>query len=155
MTKVGLISDTHDHLAPEALEALEGCQYILHAGDLTHPKILLELEEIAPVTMVRGNCDWGFWAEEYPGQETITIEGVQIQIIHNVDYLQLDERTQIVVYGHTHRARQHFGGDVLYINPGSASEPRGGEDPSVAILTIDGSKYSIEEKSWDALRFRW
>ena len=147
MIKIGLISDTHDRLNPQTAEIFRGCQHIIHAGDLTSPFIMDELELIAPVTAARGNCDFGYWARTIPAAVTAKFEDVQIQVIHNVNYLTLEPDTKIVIYGHTHRARQHWGGDVLYINPGSASEPRYSQHPSVAVLTVDGAKFSVEEFS--------
>lgn len=151
MIKIGLISDTHDYLNPQIADIFQNCQHIVHAGDLTSPSIIDELELIAPVTIARGNCDFGYWARTIPVAVTAKFEDVQIQVIHNINYVALEADTKIVVYGHTHRARQHWGGDVLYVNPGSASEPRYSQYPSVAILTIDGAKFSLEEFSLNRL----
>ncbi len=148
MITVGLISDTHDRLAPEALEALEDCDHIIHAGDLTNPDVLAELETIAPVSVARGNCDWGYWAQSLPATVTKKFENIQIQVIHNLNHLDLLPDTDIVVYGHTHIFRQRFEGNVLFINPGSASEPRDGQKPSVARIIINGDKYALEHSSW-------
>ncbi len=151
MIKIGLISDTHDFLNPQISEIFQNCGHIVHAGDLTSPSVIAELELIAPVTAVRGNCDFGWWARTISPAATVKFEGVQIQIIHNVNYLILEPDTKIVIYGHTHRARQHWEGDVLYVNPGSASEPRYSQYPSVAVLTVEGAKFSVEEFSLNRL----
>ena len=144
MVKIGLISDTHDRLNPKVLELFKECQYIIHAGDVSHPSVLERLRQVAPVTCVRGNCDFGPWADELPSRITQVFAGVQIQVIHNSQYVRLHPDTKIVIYGHTHRARQYWGCDVLYINPGSASEPRDGLHGKVAILTLDGERIEIE-----------
>ena len=127
MTVIGVISDTHGLLRPEAAESLRGVDRILHAGDLGAPEILKELESIAPVTAVRGNVDIGGWARKLPLSEVIQVEGVSIYMLHILEKLDLKPEAagfRIVVYGHSHVPKIEETNGVLYFNPGSAGPRR-------------------------------
>src|ERR1700747_1941807 len=123
MTVIGVISDTHGLLRPEAVEALRGVDRILHAGDVGDPQILKELESIAPVTAVRGNVDSGEWGQKLPLTEVVEVDGVSIYMLHILDKLDLKpeaSRFAVVVYGHSHIPKIEEKNGVLYFNPGSA-----------------------------------
>jgi putative phosphoesterase len=124
---IGVISDTHGLLRPEALQALKGSDLIIHAGDVGDPKILDELRAIAPVTAVRGNIDTGEWARSLPEYEMIEHEGVSIYVLHDVNQLDLDPIAaglQAVISGHSHKPAIRTMNGVLYLNPGSAGPRR-------------------------------
>lgn len=123
--KVGVISDTHGLLRPEALLALRGCQRILHAGDVGGPEILASLRRVAPVTAVRGNNDHGSWARDLPHSAELALAGVRVLMIHDVKELDpagID--ADVVVAGHSHSPRCERVGGVLFLNPGSAGPRR-------------------------------
>src|SRR5919205_2915911 len=120
---IGVISDTHGLLRPEALNALRGSQHIIHAGDVGAPGILDRLREIAPVTAIRGNIDVEPWSRTLPATEVVELGGATIYVIHNVNELDLDARTggfAAVVFGHSHKPAQEMRNGVLLFNPGSA-----------------------------------
>jgi len=124
---VGIISDTHGLLRPEAIEALRGVSLILHAGDVGAPEILAELRLIAPVTAVRGNVDDGPWASGLPTSEVVEIEGVAIYMLHILAERDLKLEAAgfgVVVYGHSHEPKSEVKNGVLYFNPGSAGPRR-------------------------------
>jgi len=124
---IGLISDTHGLLRPEALHALRGSQRIIHAGDVGALEILDQLRTIAPVSVVRGNVDKGAWACELPETESIEIGDVLIYVLHDLAQLDLKPEAagfKVVVSGHTHVPMQEKRGGVLYFNPGSAGHRR-------------------------------
>ena len=125
--KVGLISDTHNLVRPEAKHALAGVDRILHAGDICGTKVLDELREIAPVVAVRGNNDRGVWAESIQVTSAIEIGGVSIYILHDLNELDLDLKTagfRVVISGHSHRPLIRDKNGVLFVNPGSAGPRR-------------------------------
>lgn len=125
--RIGLISDTHGLLRPEALDFLAGCQHIIHGGDIGGPEILEELGRIAPVTAVRGNNDLGDWADALPDTVRLRFEGVDVVAIHDLKQLGIDpahEGVRVVVSGHSHKPVQDERGGVLYVNPGSAGRRR-------------------------------
>lgn len=125
--RIGLISDTHGQLRPEALAFLEGCDHLVHAGDIGKPEVLSALEAIAPVTAIRGNVDTGEWAAELPEVREVTLAGVRLLVLHDLKQLSVDpaeERIRVVVSGHSHRPLAEERGGVLYINPGSAGPRR-------------------------------
>jgi putative phosphoesterase len=137
MTLVGLISDTHGLLRPQAIEALSGTSYILHAGDVGTPEILDGLRKIAPVTAVRGNVDCGAWADRLPSDATVSIQGHRIHVLHILPDLQIDPavaKVSVVLYGHTHKPLIEAKGGVLYVNPGSAGPRRFTLPMSVGFL---------------------
>jgi putative phosphoesterase len=126
-TQIGLISDTHGLLRPEAVEALHDSHLILHAGDVGSPEILAKLRSIAPVVAIRGNVDTEFWASALPETAVVTAAGVVFYMLHDVEKLDLNPETagfSLVLSGHSHKAKQEFRGQVLYINPGSAGPRR-------------------------------
>ena len=124
---IGVISDTHGLLRPEALAALQGSHAIIHAGDVGDPEILKELEQIAPVTAVRGNVDTAAWARTLPETNVLEIGGVSIYVLHNVQELDLDPGAAgfaAVIFGHSHRPVIERRKGVIFFNPGSAGPRR-------------------------------
>jgi uncharacterized protein len=127
MLRIGLISDTHGLLRPEASTFLHGCAHIVHAGDVGKPKILEELSAIAPTTAVRGNNDTGPWAETLAATQLLHFEKIFLYLIHDLSELEIDPQAAgvgVVVSGHSHQPVIRERGDVLYINPGSAGPRR-------------------------------
>jgi uncharacterized protein len=140
LSSIGVISDTHGLLRPEALDALSGSDYIIHAGDVGAPEILAELRAIAPVTAVRGNVDGGVWARALPQTEVLEVGGVSIYILHILS--ELDLKPEIagfaaVIYGHSHVPKQETKHGVLYFNPGSAGPRRFNLPVTVGKLTVE------------------
>ena len=121
--RVGLISDTHGLLRPEALAFLRGSDFIVHAGDIGAPEVLDGLRAIAPVTAVRGNNDRDGWARAIPEAALLDVDGVKIHVIHDIADLEPAEY-DVVVCGHSHKPRVEKRGGVLYVNPGSAGPRR-------------------------------
>ena len=123
MAVIGVISDTHGLLRREAITALQGSDHIIHVGDIGHPAILDRLNEIAPVTAVRGNVDKGAWAQKIPESNVLEVEGVSIYVLHILDELDLKPEAAgfaAVIYGHSHVSKQEVKNGVLYFNPGVA-----------------------------------
>ena len=124
MIQVGLISDTHSLLRPEAISALGGSNYIVHAGDIGSPEVLAQLSEIAPVTAIRGNIDKADWASQYSEKKSWRSARDLIYVIHNIYDLDLDPvaaEFDVVVSGHSHKPKIEELDGVLYVNPGSAA----------------------------------
>lgn len=145
-TRIGLISDTHGLLRPQALEALRGSELILHAGDVGKPGILTALGELAVVIAVRGNVDREDWAKALP--ETVVAEaaGVLVYVLHDVHRLDLDPRAagfRVVVCGHSHQPGKFERDGVLYINPGSAGPRRFHLPVSVARLNLGSKPFEV------------
>lgn len=141
MRRIGLISDTHDLLRPEALAFLRGCDHIIHGGDICGQRILDELAGIASLTVVRGNNDRGVWAQDIPAAASFEIDGVRFHAIHNLAELSIDPvvaGVRVVVSGHSHRPLAQARDGVLYVNPGSAGPRRFKLPISVAELLLDG-----------------
>jgi putative phosphoesterase len=138
---VGLISDTHGLIRPEALRALDGVELIVHAGDVGGSNVLEALGEIAPVVAVRGNMDGGGWALDLPGTEVVEIGAVALYVLHDRGQLDLDPRAAgfaAVVSGHSHRPSIEEDDGVLYLNPGSAGPQRFSNPISLMRLEICG-----------------
>lgn len=133
--RIGLISDTHGLLRPEARVALRDCAHILHAGDICDPSVLEQLEQIAPVTAVRGNNDRGEWAAELPYQVVVEIDGVRICVVHDAADFSESE-VDVVVTGHSHKPSVRMQGKVLHVNPGSAGPRRFKLPISLGFLEI-------------------
>ena len=124
---IGLISDTHGLLRPEAVEMLKGSDFIIHSGDIGDPQVLNGLSRLAPVTAIRGNVDRGLWASALSHTEVLEAGAAFIFVIHNVADLDLDPAAagfQVVVSGHSHRPGWHEKDGVLFVNPGSAGPRR-------------------------------
>jgi len=145
--RVGLISDTHGLLRPEALSALSGCDRIIHAGDVGEEDILAQLGAIAPVHVVRGNVDVEPWTRAFPQTEVVEMAGASVYVIHDLDRLDLDPAASgfdAVIYGHSHRPVIEEQGGVLYINPGSAGPRRFTLPISLAWMTVEDGRISAE-----------
>lgn len=124
---IGVISDTHGLLRPEAVAALRGSEHIIHAGDIGAPEIIPALEEIAPVTAIRGNIDRDPWTKGFPEVEIVELAGLHFFIIHDLNHLDLNPRAAgfaAVISGHSHQPKQEVKDGVLYFNPGSAGPRR-------------------------------
>jgi len=142
MTVVGLISDTHGLLRPQALAALKGVLHILHAGDVGSPEILAELASIASVTAVRGNVDLEEWAQTLPEEITATFAGHKVHMLHNIGGLVTEPQEaglSTVVYGHSHKPLAEKRDGVLYVNPGSAGPRRFTLPVSVGFLRLEAN----------------
>jgi uncharacterized protein len=137
--EIGLISDTHGLLRPEALSALAGVHRIVHAGDIGKPQIIGALRSIAPVHAVRGNNDVGPWAARIPPHLQLRLGDVRIYVLHDVKALDLDPAAagfQVVIAGHSHKPAVVERDGVLFVNPGSAGPRRFKLPVSVGYLTI-------------------
>ena len=123
---IGVIADTHGLLRDEAIQLLQGCDLILHAGDIGKQSVLHQLKLIAPVIAVRGNVDQDDWASVIPEKEIIQIEGKTICLIHNLKELDIKpvDRFDVVVSGHSHKPCNRTESGVLYFNPASAGPRR-------------------------------
>jgi putative phosphoesterase len=144
---IGVISDTHGLLRPEALAALHGSDYIIHAGDVGHPDILAKLAKIAPLTAVRGNVDRGKWARELPETNVLQVGSVAIYVLHDVSRLDLEPRAAqfaAVIFGHSHCPSQEMRNGVLFFNPGAAGPRRFNLPITVGHLGIGGTSLSAE-----------
>ena len=144
---IGVISDTHGLLRPEAVRALQGSELILHAGDVGDPRILDELRAIAPIVAVRGNIDQGDWAMKLPEYELVERQGVSIYLLHDLNQLDLDPPAagvQAVISGHSHKPAMRTEKGVLYLNPGSAGPRRFKLPVTVARLSVVSKKLAAE-----------
>ncbi len=146
-TLIGVISDTHGLLRPEALEILRGSDHIIHAGDIGSPEILTHLSKIAAVTAIRGNIDKGAWTKSVPETNVLEVDGLSIYILHDLSQLDLKPEAagfQAVVYGHSHVPKQERKTGVLYFNPGSAGPKRFKLPVSLGRLHIVNGKIEPE-----------
>ena len=144
--RIGLISDTHGLLRPQALDFLRGSDHILHAGDIVGAAILDGLAGLAPLTAVRGNNDHGDWAQALPETVTLTLGGVVIHMLHDLNELAIDpaaEGVRVVVTGHSHKPACAERGGVLYVNPGAAGRRRFTLPVSVGELLIEDGKVDV------------
>ena len=140
---IGIISDTHGLVRPEAIEALKGVEMILHAGDIGNHEVLDMLNEIAPVVAVRGNNDKGEWAQSLPDWEVVEIGDVSIYMLHDVKEIDISPSGggfQVVVSGHSHKPSVEEKRGVLYVNPGSAGPRRFTLPVSLAHLNVIGDE---------------
>jgi putative phosphoesterase len=135
---IGIISDTHGLLRPEAERRLMGVDHIVHAGDIGRPEIIGALRRIAPVTAIRGNVDSGEWAREYPDTKLVRLAGKSIYVLHDLKTLRADPGAgiDVVVSGHSHLPKIKTVGGVLYLNPGSAGRRRFKLPITLATLEI-------------------
>ncbi|MGA8271277.1 MAG: metallophosphoesterase family protein [Candidatus Sulfotelmatobacter sp.] len=140
---IGVISDTHGLLRPEAVESLRGSDYIIHGGDIGGPEILQQLSGIAPVTAVRGNIDKSEWTRKLPETDVLELGGISIYVLHDLARLDLKPDAagfSVVVSGHSHVAKQENRGGVLYFNPGSAGPRRFKLPVSVGRLVVEDGR---------------
>jgi len=144
---VGIISDTHGLLRPEAVEALHTSDLIVHAGDVGDAAVLERLRAIAPTTAVRGNVDTGAWAKALPLSVVVDVGELRLYVLHELSALDLDPKAAgfaAVISGHSHRPGAEVRGGVLYLNPGSAGRRRFALPVTVARLQVTGSSLSHE-----------
>ncbi|EQM81225.1 metallophosphoesterase family protein [Stutzerimonas stutzeri] len=138
--RIGVISDTHGLLRPEALAALRGCERIIHAGDIGKPEVLDALRALAPLDAIRGNVDSGDWAASVPEHLDLEIGGLRIHVTHDVKAMGVDPiaaRVDVVIAGHSHQPKIEEVDAVLYLNPGSAGRRRFKLPISLALLDIE------------------
>ena len=143
--RIGVISDTHGLVRPEAIQVLNGVDLILHAGDIGTPQVLQELKTIAPVVAVSGNNDTGEWMNDLPQREVVKAGGVHIFMLHNLQEIDLDPAAagfRVVVSGHSHRPSVEERHGIVYVNPGGAGPRRFKLPISVVRLTIEGAAVS-------------
>ena len=148
--RIGVISDTHNHFDPKIPGLFNGVEHILHAGDIGLPRIIVNLESIAPVTAVLGNNDHGLHFKE---TEVITLAGRKFLVHHIVDIYRpaeivagriIREKPEVVVFGHSHKPFNEVRDGVLFFNPGYAGKSRFGQPRSVAILHCGKDGMSAE-----------
>lgn len=150
--KIGVLSDTHGHLPGRIFDVFAGVDIIIHAGDICDADILTDLAALAPVRAVYGNMDQAMMHGQLKRVEFIEVEGQTICVTHIVqskknfayELLKMGRKPQVVIYGHTHMPDAHRFNGILFLNPGSAVQPRGGSFPSVAILTVQDGKAEAE-----------
>lgn len=146
--RIGVISDTHGLLRPETLAALEGCDRIIHAGDIGKPQVLAALRAIAPLDVIRGNVDDGDWARVLPEVLELEHGGTRIYVLHDLKTLDFDPAARgisVVISGHSHKPSiQRHDDEVLYLNPGSVGPRRFKLPISLALLDIDNGKAQAE-----------
>ena len=145
MLRVGLISDTHGLLRPEAMAFLKGSDHIVHGGDICDPSILEELAALAPLTAVRGNNDRGLWAEQLRDTELLQVGEVFVYAIHDLAQLDIEPNAagvHVVVSGHSHKPLVEWRNGVLYVNPGSSGPRRFKLPIAVGELLIEGRSVS-------------
>ena len=144
---VGVISDTHGLLRPQALDALRGSDLIIHAGDVGRPELLEPLRALAPLHVVRGNVDHGPWAAALPPTSRVDVGGRSFHVLHNIAELDLDPATEAVaavVYGHSHQPSIETRDGVLWLNPGSAGPRRFSLPITVARVRVAGGELHPE-----------
>ncbi|AKL95255.1 phosphodiesterase, MJ0936 family [Clostridium aceticum] len=137
---IGVISDTHGLLRPEAVKILKNSEMIIHAGDIGNVQILEGLQKIAQVVAVRGNCDKGSWAKEFAETKIVEIQNIHLYVLHDVKNMDLDPSVagfKAVISGHSHKPLVTYSNGILYLNPGSAGPRRFKLPLSVARLYVD------------------
>jgi putative phosphoesterase len=143
--RIGLISDTHGLLRPEARRFLEGSDHIVHGGDIGDSRVLEALESIAPVTAVRGNNDRGSWAAHIPETQILHVGGIVVYAVHDIAQLDIEPGAagvRVVVSGHSHKPSVEQRDGILYVNPGSAGPRRFNLPISVGELMVVGNDVS-------------
>jgi putative phosphoesterase len=144
---VGVVSDTHGLLRPEAVARLRGVTHIVHAGDIGSPEVLAALADVAPVTAVRGNNDQGAWARAIPETAKLAVGGVTLYVLHDVHQLDIDPaalRMTAVIAGHSHKPLLKTEKGVLYMNPGSIGPRRFKLPIAMGKLIIEGGRVTGE-----------
>ena len=146
-TTLGIISDTHGLLRPEALTALTGCDGVIHAGDLGRLEVYEALCRLAPTVAIRGNVDRGPWAQKFPETLALSVAGVHIYVLHDLNVLTFDpmaEKVDLVISGHSHRPVFEERAGILYVNPGSAGPRRFSLPVTLARLKISTVECWVE-----------
>ena len=141
-TDIGVISDTHGQVRPEALAALADCELIFHVGDIGKPEVMDTLSEQAQVVAIRGNVDQGDWAMAYPETQEVTVNGIRIQMVHrhqDITTLLPDNPCDVILFGHSHKPFNETREGVLYLNPGSAGPRRFSLPVTVGRLRVTDS----------------
>ena len=136
---IGVISDTHGLLRPEVLKSFEGVDLILHAGDVGDPEVIDLLESVAPLVVVRGNMDYGSWADRLPVSTSLVIDKIKLFLIHDIERVDAKmklQNYQVVITGHTHCPLIEKQDNILFINPGSAGPQRNRHSVSIGKLTF-------------------
>ncbi len=148
MVRIGILSDTHGWLRPEALDILRGCGAIVHAGDLGDEDVLSELQRLgSPLYVVRGNSDRGGWSRRLPTSLGFQIENQRLHLIHDVERLDVDpvvEGLGVVISGHTHCPEIRYERGVLHFNPGSAGPQRPARPVTMGLIDVDGASLRPE-----------
>jgi len=145
--RIGLISDTHGLLRPEAVAALQGCAQIIHAGDIGKPQVLDGLRAIAPLEAIRGNIDTADWAQMLPERLDLRIGGLTLHVLHDLKQLDIDPLAagvDVVIAGHSHKPKVERRDGVLYLNPGSAGPRRFSLPISLALLELNDGQAQVE-----------
>jgi putative phosphoesterase len=145
--RLGVISDTHGLLRPEAVKALRGCDFIIHAGDVGTPAVIDGLREIAPTCAIRGNIDCGSWAAPLDATALVEVGESLFYVLHNIDDLDLDPPTAgfaAVVFGHSHKPSIETRNGVLWLNPGSAGPRRFRLPVTLARVAVSGRELQAE-----------
>lgn len=145
--RIGLISDTHGLLRPEAVAALQGCAQIIHAGDIGKPQVLDGLRAIAPLEAIRGNIDTADWAQVLPERLDLRIGGLTLHVLHDLKQLDIDRLAagvDVVIAGHSHKPKVERRDGVLYVNPGSAGPRRFSLPISLALLELNDGQAQVE-----------
>src|SRR5947207_1907962 len=144
---IGVISDTHGLLRPEAIEALRGSEHIIHAGDIGAYTIIPALQQIAPVTAIRGNVDLEGWVQKFPETQVVELAGLSFFVLHDLNALDLNPRAAgfaAVISGHSHQPKQEIKDGVLYFNPGSAGPRRFRLPITIGRLEILDGKVNVQ-----------
>ena len=143
--KLAILSDTHGLLRPQVVERLKTADAILHGGDINKPAIVEQLQQYAPLYIVRGNNDKE-WAEGIPHDLTVTLEGITFFMVHNKKEVPADlSGVDVVVFGHSHKYVQEEKGSVLWLNPGSCSPRRFHQDITMMMAEIEGGTIQVEK----------
>lgn len=149
MHRIAVISDTHGKLRKEVLEQAGTCEAILHAGDIDSQEVLQALKETAPLYVVRGNTD-GEWAAGIPKELYFKLYGFNFYMVHSQKQIKADiSKTDIIIYGHSHKYKEEYRGNVLYLNPGSCGPGRFRHAVTMAVIMLDedAHKISVEKKN--------
>jgi putative phosphoesterase len=157
---IGIISDTHGHLPADVFKVFKDVNHILHAGDIGDPNIIIQLESIAPVSAVYGNIDTWPIVTNYPRMEILNLADCSICLVHDIvsfkyfrfELFKMNLIPDIVVYGHTHIPGYEYYQKILFLNPGSASRPKGSKKGSVCLIKMN--KGSISEPEFHNISWR-
>ena len=143
--RIGVLSDTHGLLRPQVIARLQGCDCVIHAGDINRPELLEQLQAIAPLYVVRGNNDKQ-WASLLPQTLRFSVGGVHFFLVHNKKEVPKDlAGVNVVIFGHSHRYFEQWVDGRLWLNPGSCGRRRFDQEITMAILTLDGQSMQVQK----------